>query len=62
MWYVNTAPTLGGCLTGKVATAKGLIAGNFVLRRQDGTCIHGLSEEEVSIRLSVAEMNHLQEN
>lgn len=34
-------------LTYKVATAKGLIAGNFVLRRQDGTCIYGLSEKEV---------------
>ncbi|KAF2685142.1 DNA topoisomerase IV, alpha subunit [Lentithecium fluviatile CBS 122367] len=28
------------------AAAKGLIAGNFIIRRQDGSLVHGLSEQE----------------
>lgn len=35
------------CLTRKTATAKGLIAGNFIFRRKDGSVTHGLSEQEV---------------
>jgi hypothetical protein len=41
-------------LTSKAATAKGLIAGNFILRRQDGSVVYGLSEEEVRTLTSLS--------
>lgn len=34
-------------LTRETAAAKGLVAGNFILRRADGTSVNGLSETEV---------------
>lgn len=35
----------------QTAAAKGLIAGNFVLNRADGTSMRGLSEPEVASQL-----------
>jgi hypothetical protein len=32
----------------ETAAAKGLVAGNFVIRRADGSAFSGLSEQEVS--------------
>jgi hypothetical protein len=42
---LQTSATL--LLTKETAAAKGLVAGNFTLRRIDGSLVNGLAEKEV---------------
>lgn len=54
MWYdVLCSPAFHWILTIKTAAAKGLIAGNFALRRADGSSVRGLCEEQARNLLSL---------